>query len=144
MTQRSNPYDDADDPKPSDNSPGGRHRNRDENRSSSKSDTPSNPNPDCGSGTVETEWKTCPVTDALLAFFDPCSDCFPHGEVRCSTIVRSRNQHASFVHLRDGATNPPASQSGNATVPSNGNGDESTVFATFNGENDGELTGGRL
>ena len=90
----------------------------------SRSERYPHPEPDCGSGTDETEWKTCPVTDGLLAFFDPCSDCFSEGEIRCSTIVRSRNQHASYVHLPNGATNLPASQSENSPVPSSGNGDE--------------------
>ena len=116
MNQRSNPYGDADGSKPSGNSPRGRHRDRDEQGSSSKPDTTPKPKPDCGSGSAKTEWKARSVTDALLAFFDPCSECFPDGKIRCETVVRSRNQHASYVHLQDGATNTPPTQSESPTA----------------------------
>lgn len=123
MTQRSNPYDDADGGKASVKSPRGRHQERNGDDSASKPDS-STQKPDCGSGTAGTEWKTCSVTDALLAFFDPCSDCFPDGEIRCSTVVRSRNQHASYVHLQDGATSSPASQPKGASISPDATDDE--------------------
>jgi hypothetical protein len=123
MTQRSVQTHDSDGRKTSDGCPRGRHHERDGESSSSKRAHTASPEPDCGSGTAETDWKTCPVTGALLAFFDPCSDCFPDGEIHCETVVRSRNQHASFVHLQKGATNSPA-RSENVTASSNASDDD--------------------
>ena len=124
MTQRSVQTHDTDGRKTSDKHHHGRHRDRDGGSSSNEqANAVANPEPDCGSGTAETEWKVCPVTGALLAFFDPCSDCFPTGEIRCETVVRSRNQHASFVHLQEeAAIISPNSES--ATVSPNPTDDE--------------------
>ncbi|WP_458208944.1 hypothetical protein [Haladaptatus sp. NG-SE-30] len=67
--------------------------------SESHDPTTATPLPDCSVKThnPETTWRTTPVSDGLLAFFDPCRFCFPDGTVDVDIVVRS-GCHGNSLH----------------------------------------------
>lgn len=47
----------------------------------------------------ENTWEREDVTERLLAWHDPCSRCFPDGEIDVDVVVKKRRRGATRPHL---------------------------------------------